>query len=101
MWGAVFSIPQHEMATLDHIERSEQRHRIESEAIDRSGRRHRVSLHQAVDTTDSELDPSAEYLGRMLNGSRHWQLPIGWIVSLDDRLVDTSEPTNQNWVFRP
>jgi gamma-glutamylcyclotransferase (GGCT)/AIG2-like uncharacterized protein YtfP len=101
VWGAVFSVSHHEMATLDQIERSEQRHRVESEAIDRSGRRHQVALHRAVDATGSERGPSADYLRRMLAGSRHWELPIGWIVSLDDRLAVTSEATNQNRVFRP
>ena len=101
VWGAVFSIPQREMKTLDGIELAEQRHRVESDAIDRSGRRHRVSTHQATDAIGSELAPSPEYLGRMLAGSRHWELPVGWIVSLDDRLIDTLEPTTQNRAFRP
>ena len=91
VWGAVFSIPQREMKTLDGIELAEQRNRVESDAIDRSGRRHRVSLHRATDAIGSELAPSPEYLGRMLAGSRHWELPVGWIVSLDDRLAEIVE----------
>ena len=87
VWGAVFSIPQREMKILDGIERAEQRYRVESDAIDRNGRRHRVSLHQAAGVVGAELTPSTDYLTRMLAGSRHWQLPIGWIVSLDDRLA--------------
>jgi gamma-glutamylcyclotransferase (GGCT)/AIG2-like uncharacterized protein YtfP len=101
VWGAVFSIPQREMKTLDGIELAEQRHRVESDAFDRSGRRHRVSTHQATEAIGSELAPSPEYLGRMLTGSRHWELPVGWIVSLDDRLTDTLQPTSQNRAFRP
>jgi len=91
VWGAVFSVPQREMKTLDGIELAEQRSRVESDAIDRSGRRHRVSLHRATDATGSERAPSPEYLGRMLAGSRHWELPVGWIVSLDDRLAEIVE----------
>jgi gamma-glutamylcyclotransferase (GGCT)/AIG2-like uncharacterized protein YtfP len=87
VWGAVFSISQREMNVLDGIELAEQRHRVESDAIDRNGRRHRVSLHQANGVVGLELTPSADYLTRMLTGSRHWQLPIGWIVGLDDRLA--------------
>lgn len=86
VWGAVFSIPQQEMTALDRVELSEGRHRVETEAIDRSGRRHRVSLHRAAGSGRSELTPSRDYLERMLSGSRHWELPIGWIVGLDDRL---------------
>lgn len=101
VWGAVFSVTRQEMVTLDDLELAEQRHRFESEAIDRSGRRHRVSLHRATDTGGSQLGPSPEYLERMLAGSRHWRLPIGWIVSLDDQLADTAGPTGGNRVFRP
>ena len=90
VWGAVFSIPQREMKVLDRIELAEQRHRVESDAIDRNGRRHRVSLHRAAGIVGSELTPSADYLTRMLAGSRHWELPVGWIVSLDDRLAGTT-----------
>jgi len=89
VWGAVFSISQREMKILDGIEREEQRHRVESDAIDRNGRRHRVSLHQAPGVIGPELTPSTDYLTRMLAGSRHWELPVGWIVSLDDRLAET------------
>lgn len=89
VWGAVFSIPQREMKILDGIERGEQRHRAESDAIDRNGRRHRVLLHKAAGVIGPELTPSTDYLTRMLAGSRHWELPIGWIVGLDDRLAGT------------
>ncbi len=101
VWGAVFSVPQREMKMLDGVELDEQRNRVESDAIDRSGRRHRVALHEAAAVNDSELAPSPEYLARMLAGSRHWGLPIGWTVGLDDRLTDAEAPSNQNRAFRP
>lgn len=89
VWGAVFSIPPREMIALDRVELTEGRQRVETDAIDRNGRRHRVSLHRAAAGIGSELPPSSDYLGRMLSGSRHWELPVGWIVSLDDRLAGT------------
>jgi gamma-glutamylcyclotransferase (GGCT)/AIG2-like uncharacterized protein YtfP len=101
VWGAVFRIQPEQMKSLDRVELAEQRHRIEADAIDRSGRRHRVALHRASGAVDSELTPSSDYLGRMLDGSRHWDLPIGWIVGLDDRLAATAEPADRNRAFRP
>lgn len=101
VWGAVFSIPDREMAAIDRIERAEQRLPVETDAIDRNGRRHRVALHQTADVTGSELSPSIDYLERMVTGSRHWDLPIGWIVSLDDHLAASVEPADQNRAFRP
>jgi gamma-glutamylcyclotransferase (GGCT)/AIG2-like uncharacterized protein YtfP len=101
VWGAVFSIPDREMVAIDRIELVEQRLRVEAVAVDRNGRRHRVALHQAVDVVGSELSPSIDYLERMVAGSRHWELPIGWIVSLDDRLAVVAEPADRNRAFRP
>jgi gamma-glutamylcyclotransferase (GGCT)/AIG2-like uncharacterized protein YtfP len=101
VWGAVFSIPDREMVAIDRIELAEQRQRVETDAIDRNGRRHRVALHQAADVVGSELSPSIDYLERMVAGSRHWELPIGWIVSLDDRLAVVAEPADRNRAFRP
>jgi hypothetical protein len=89
------------MVAIDRIELVEQRLRVETDAVDRSGRRHRVVLHRAAGVVGSELSPSIEYLERMVAGSRHWELPIGWIVGLDDRLAATAEAADQNRAFRP
>lgn len=101
VWGAVFSVQSSEMRMLDNLERAENRDRVESDAIDRTGRRHRVALHQVTDHIGPELAPSPDYLGQMLAGSRHWGLPVGWIVGLDDRLEDPAEMPGQKRVFRP
>lgn len=86
MWGAVFAIPESELAGLDDVERAEARSRSNADVIDRKGRRHRVELHRATAIRGPELPPAKGYLVRMLAGSRYWDLPAGWIVALDDRL---------------
>ena len=101
VWGAVFSVPSREMKLIDDLERAEHRDRVDADAIDRTGRRHRVALHRATDDLGPELAPSRDYLGRMLVGSRHWDLPVGWIVSLDDRLDEPAGPAGRKWAFRP
>ena len=101
VWGVVFSVPSREMKLLDDAERTEQRNRAEAEAIDRNGRRHRVTLHRATDGIGPELAPSRDYLGRLLAGSRHWELPVGWTVGLDDRLEASVAVSAGKRVFRP
>jgi len=86
VWGAVFSIPEAEADALDHAEAAEARRREETDVIDRSGRRHRVMVHRIAGHAGPELAPAPDYIDRMLAGSRHWGLPFGWIVGLDDRL---------------
>jgi gamma-glutamylcyclotransferase (GGCT)/AIG2-like uncharacterized protein YtfP len=85
VWGAVFTIPETEARALDHAEAAEGRAREDMEVIDRLGRRHRVAAHRAVEPAGPELPPAIGYLDFMLAGARHWELPIGWIVGLDDR----------------
>ena len=85
VWGAVFTVPDNEVAALDAAEAEENRTRDTVEAIDRSGRRHQVAIHRARDDGGS-IDPSPDYIKLMVRGSRHWELPAGWIVRLEDHL---------------
>jgi gamma-glutamylcyclotransferase (GGCT)/AIG2-like uncharacterized protein YtfP len=84
VWGAVFTVPNGQVAHLDAIELEEHRRREEVEAIDRMGRRHRVAIHRALDDSTRSLSPAPDYVALMLAGSRHWELPAGWIVRLED-----------------
>lgn len=86
VWGAVFAVPDTEMAALDAIESDESRQRETVEAIDRTGGRHRVATHRATGNGSRRKRPSADYVALMLDGSRHWELPAGWIVRLQDHL---------------
>ncbi len=85
VWGAVFTVPDTDAAALDAAEAAEQRTPETVEAIDRSGRRHQVVVHRAHDGGGS-MPPSPEYLRLMVEGSRHWELPAGWIMRLEDHL---------------
>lgn len=84
VWGAVFTVPESEVGALDAIEAEEGRQRDVVEAIDRTGRRHQVATHRAIDNGTGSLSPAADYVRLMLDGSRHWELPAGWIVRLED-----------------
>lgn len=88
VWGAVFEVPDADVSALDEAERAEWRVASNVEAMDRSGRRHQVTVH-VHDSNGSGANghqPSAEYLTIMLEGSRHWSLPAGWIAGLQEHL---------------
>lgn len=90
VWGAVFKVPESDIAAIHGIEEGEHRIAIETEAMDRMGKRHQVITHVAADESASTYKPSADYVRLMMWGSRHWSLPAGWIAGLDEHLDNAS-----------
>jgi len=86
VWGAVFEVPDTEAAALHSVEGDEGRTASVVEAIDRMGKRHDVVTHVFAGTDEVAAEPSPEYLDFMLRGSRHWELPAGWIAGLEEHL---------------
>jgi len=86
VWGAVFALPEKQFVELDAAEASERRVANEVEAMDRNGKRHQVTVHLYAGNGNGYVAPSAEYLKLMLDGSRHWNLPAGWIAGLEEHL---------------
>ena len=90
VWGAVFSVPDGEVAAIDEIEHHEGRVASQVEAMDRLGQRHQVLTHVYDGPQNGPLQPSSDYLSMMLAGSRHWSLPAGWIAGLEEYLEASS-----------
>lgn len=86
VWGAVYEIPETDFQRLETIESEEGRAATTVEAMDRMGKRYRVTTHLAPADDGSELEPSTDYVAVMLRGSRHWSLPAGWIAGLEEYL---------------
>ncbi|NND02413.1 MAG: gamma-glutamylcyclotransferase [Acidimicrobiia bacterium] len=86
VWGAVFDVPEDEYEELDAVETSEKRTATTVEAMDRTGKRHQVTVHLHEGRRNGTYDPSAEYVQLMLSGSKHWSLPAGWIAGLEEHL---------------
>lgn len=86
VWGAVFSVPDHDVPNLNEIEGAEQRTVGTAEAMDRTGKRHQVTVHVSESHGNGSHQPSPQYLEIMLDGSRHWSLPAGWIAGLEEHL---------------
>ena len=88
VWGAIFSVPNKELSAIDDQEASEGRIRTIAQAMDREGRRHEVVTHVSEPAADAPLDPEKSYLKLMVQGGRHWNLPTGWVASLEEHLED-------------
>lgn len=94
VWGAVYDVPDTDLARLDEVEATEQRSSDTVEAMDRNGRRHQVVVHlldgDPTTNGNGSSSPSPEYLKLMVAGSRHWDLPFGWIAGLEEHLENGS-----------
>ena len=90
VWGAVYEVGKADLAALDEVESAEQRIAQTVEAMDRTGRRHQVTVHLAngggAARGNGSQPPSSEYLALMVAGSRHWSPPAGWIAGLEEHL---------------
>jgi gamma-glutamylcyclotransferase (GGCT)/AIG2-like uncharacterized protein YtfP len=89
VWGAVFNVDDAALEAIDAAEAEEHRVRTTVEAMDRMGRRHQVVVHvhdHNGERANGAPNPSAEYLRIMLDGSKHWSLPAGWIAGLEEHL---------------
>jgi gamma-glutamylcyclotransferase (GGCT)/AIG2-like uncharacterized protein YtfP len=91
VWGAVYEISETDLAKLNDVEAGEQRAAQTIEAMDRNGRRHQVIVHlldgdATTANGNGSTRPSADYLRLMVDGSKHWSLPFGWIAGLEEHL---------------
>lgn len=84
VWGAIFEVPSEQLSALDVCEKEEGRVRVTLSAMDRSGKRHEVATHAFEENGNKQHKPSADYMAIVVEGSRHWQLPAGWIAGLEE-----------------
>lgn len=85
VWGGVFEIPADQVDDLIAAEKAEGRipgfnHR----AVDREGNKHDCLTFVAEGEPNGDHKPSPEYLATMVKGARHWSLPAGWVMGLED-----------------
>lgn len=85
VWGGVFEIPNDAVASLTAAEKAEgRRPGFDAKAVDREGNKYECLTFVTVEEPNGELQPSPEYLESMINGARHWSLPAGWVMGLED-----------------
>lgn len=85
VWGGVFEIPAHELEALIAAERAEGRvPGFDHKAVDREGNKYDCLTFVAPGKANGDHRPSAEYLASMIRGAKHWSLPAGWVMGLED-----------------
>lgn len=88
VWGAIFSVSAQEMAAITAAEAVEGRQpRHDFRAVDRAGTKYEVVTFVSP-VTGSDHSPAADYLRRVVKGARHWSLPTGWVVGLEELAED-------------
>lgn len=85
VWGGVFEIPDDQVDALIAAERDEGRSPgFDHKAVDREGNKHDCLAFVAAGEPNGEHHPAPEYLKSMIKGARHWSLPAGWVMGLED-----------------
>lgn len=85
VWGGVFEIPDDQVEALTAAEKKEGRAPgFHHKAVDREGNKYDCLAFVASGDPDPNDRPSPDYLETMVRGARHWHLPAGWVLGLED-----------------
>lgn len=85
VWGGVFEIPEDQVDSLTHAEKVQGREPgFDHRAVDREGNKHHCLTFVATGDANGDHRPNADYLEAMIKGARHWSLPAGWVLGLED-----------------
>lgn len=85
VWGGVFEIPADEVDALIAAERAEGRvPGFDHKAVDREGNKYDCLTFVAPGEPNGDHRPPLEYLASMIRGAKHWSLPAGWVMGLED-----------------
>lgn len=84
VWGAVFAVPRADAESItDWASRDGRSPGLaDQKAVDREGNKHDCLLLVAPEGPETRAEPT--YVASMVRGARHWSLPTGWIMGLDD-----------------
>lgn len=89
VWGGVFEIPAEHVDSLTRAEKAEGREPgFDAKAVDREGNKYDCLTFVAAGPPDGHHTPEPGYLESMINGARHWNLPAGWVMGLEDLSED-------------
>lgn len=85
VWGGVFEIPGDQVDAIIAAEQAEGRTPgFDLKAVDREGNKYDCLAFVAPGEPNGEHRPEPEYLESMIRGARHWSLPAGWVMGLED-----------------
>jgi hypothetical protein len=85
VWGGVFEIPDNQVPALTEAEEAEGRVAgWDQKAVDREGNKYDCLTFVAKGSPNGEHRPDSDYMKSMIKGARHWSLPAGWVMGLED-----------------
>jgi hypothetical protein len=85
VWGGIFDVPDSEVGALTDAEEGEGRVAgWDVKAVDREGNKHDCLTFVAKASPNGEHRPEQDHLDSMIKGARHWSLPAGWVMGLED-----------------
>jgi hypothetical protein len=85
VWGGVFEVPDNEVAALTDAEEAEGRVADwDIKAVDREGNKYDCLTFVAKASPNGDAIPGGNHLASMVRGARHWSLPAGWVMGLED-----------------
>lgn len=85
VWGGVFEIPASQIDALIAAEEGEGRSPgFDQKAVDREGNKYDCLAFVAAGEPNGDHHPTPEDLASMIKGARHWSLPAGWVMGLED-----------------
>ncbi len=85
VWGAVFDVPDDEVAALRDAEEAEGRVADwDIKAVDREGNKYECLTFVSKATPNGDHRPATGHLEAMIKGAKHWSLPAGWVLGLKD-----------------
>jgi hypothetical protein len=90
VWGGVFEVPGEEASALVAAFSDGRSDRFDERAVDREGNKHECLTFIADGNGASETLPDPDYVSAMIRGAKHWSLPAGWVLGLDDLDGDLS-----------
>ncbi len=85
VWGGVFDIPADQVDSIVAAEKAQGRVAgFDHKAVDREGNKHDCLTFLSPGEANGSHRPSPDYLESMIKGARHWNLPAGWVMGLED-----------------
>lgn len=89
VWGGVFEIPVGSVDSLTKAEKAEGREPgFDVKAVDREGNKYNCLTFVSTIEPNGDQRPNPEYIESMIEGARHWNLPAGWVMGLEDLIED-------------
>jgi hypothetical protein len=85
VWGGVFEVPDEEVPALVDAEEGEGRVAgWDVKAVDREGNKHDCLTFVAKASPNGERHSGQDHLASMIKGAKHWSLPAGWVMGLEE-----------------